>query len=183
MRRLLLLGVTLAIAAFVCLLVGLSLLAAEASAGTVVATPGPWQGYVDASRVPTPPVELEVVVDAAACPGGLGCSVPGSRVIDLSPYAGRSTFLHELGHEFDFTVLTPGERERFAALLGPERQAMPWWSADESMGEWFADTYMQCARLPRIDPRWSYTVSNGLLAGWRLRRECGLIRYAAAVAS
>lgn len=176
MRRLLLQAVLVGVI--------LASLAGTASAGTIVTTPGPYQGYIDAARVPTPSMEVFVVVDAAACPGGLGCSIPGSGEIDLSPYVAtsRSVFLHEIGHEFDFTVLTAGERERFAAILGEPRRTMPWWSGSYgwSMGEWFADAYMQCARLPRVDPRVAYSVGSGLLAGWRLRRECGLIRYAGA---
>jgi hypothetical protein len=157
-------------------------LPASAAAQTTVSTPGPWQEWVATARVPTPPVTLEVVV-GENCLGGLGCTE--GDLIELSPLAAdnRGVFLHELGHVFDLTVLTPGERERFAAILGPQRRSMPWWSGEDgwSMGEWFAEAYRQCARLPKVDPHWGYTVDSGLLVGWRLRRECGLIRYAGGV--
>lgn len=154
--------------------------AGRANAESIVTTPGPYQGWVDHARVPTPPVELEVVVGSADCGDALGCAGPDA--IYLTFATDQGTFFHELGHEFDSTVLTDAERERFLALLGPGKDTMEWWPVDfdynRTAAEWFADAYMRCARLPRIDPRWGYSVGSGLVPGWRLRRECGLIRAA-----
>jgi hypothetical protein len=163
-------------------LVWLSFCVGHATAATVVTTPGPWQGYVDAARVPTPPGELTVDVTSEGCgdPELLACARPGLVAMILPLQAPRKTFLHELGHEFDSAILTDADRGRFQALLG-RRVPMSWWGADPNRegGEWFADVYMDCAKLPRINPRGWYSISSGLLAGWRLRRECALIWDAA----
>lgn len=167
-------GVLCATAAFFLFPVGTALGA--------VTTPGPYQGWLEDARVPTPTTNIEVVVGVdEGCAGSLGCAAPDGTTIYLLFPDDRRTFLHELGHAFDFTVLTDTQRDRFTALLGPARDTLAWWSAEDgkSAGEWFADAYMQCARLPRIAARWGYSVSSGILQGWRLRRECGLIRGAA----
>lgn len=159
----------------------LVLFAVKANGATIVTTPGPYQEWVDASRVPTPPVDLEVVVGSPDCDEALGCA--GPEAIYLTFGTDKGTFFHELGHEFDAAVLTDAERERFVALLGPGKDTMEWWPVDfnydRTAAEWFADAYMRCARLPRIDPRWGYGIGSGLVPGSRLRRECGLIRSAA----
>jgi hypothetical protein len=148
----------------------------KASANTIItAAPGspPYQGWVNRSHVPSPTVGIEVIT--AEC-GGLGCTT-GESIIEISPLAlgHRSTFLHELGHVFDATVLTDEDRQRLMALMATNPE---WWNANPSLSsaETFADAYMQCARLPRIDPHWEYTVSGGALIGWRLRRVCEYIR-------
>jgi hypothetical protein len=155
--------------------------ATEVQARTVVVTSSdlPLQEWVDAARVPTPEETVLVTVDAAACPGSLGCALPGA--IELSPMAGRKVFLHELGHIFDMRHLTDEDRAAFLALI--RHTDFAWWGSAaegydyERMGaEWFADAYAQCARLPRIDPAWDYSVHAGLLKGRRLRATCALIR-------
>src|SRR5689334_18237386 len=92
------------------LVVAIALLAAATPArATVLVTPDgqiapqPYQSWVDAAYVPTPPGEI--VLSLAGCDGDPGmpaCSPVNQGTIQLSPeWANRHVLLHELGHIFD----------------------------------------------------------------------------------
>ena len=150
----------------------------------VVASPdnAGYQSWVDqVKRVPTPDIGLEVTIGSTC--GGLGCSGAGTGQIELMGFAPRSTFYHELGHEFDVWAMTEADRSAFIALVG--RPWATWWDVgryDEGYmaGEWFAEVYAICAGAKHVYPAWEYTTGSLLLAGWRVRQACGLMRWAAA---
>jgi hypothetical protein len=61
--------------------------------------------------------------------------------------ADRGDFLHELGHQFDYNVMTDAARASFmriARLSGPWRSASP-----NPAHERFAEAYRMCALNPR----------------------------------
>jgi hypothetical protein len=138
-------------------------LAAPAHATTLVLEDGtvgpqPYQSWVDASLVPTPPGVVVMRLDG--CGEDMpACAPVGERTIALSPeWRTRHVLLHELGHLFDDAV--PGwVRGRFGD------------------GERFAEAYALCARKRSLKARY--------VAGYdyaptptQHRRACGMIRTA-----
>ena len=104
------------------------------------------QAWVDASYAPVAPGL--VTVHRAYCPGppapgpGVSCTFGGSDVIWLrtAPYLLRSDLFHELGHRFDFNVMTHVARVAFSQAAGvPYRDVL-------RGSETFADAYSLCAR-------------------------------------
>jgi len=97
---------------------------------------------------------------------------------------------HELGHAFDQTMMSDGERNRFRTLT--HQRTAPWWKLEEgeysraSVGEQFADAYANCAigngsrRLPSgmISDRWETSTSYSPSPRTH-RRVCAFIRRAA----
>ncbi len=126
---------------------------------------GKWQRWVDLSRVPT--VDETVVFypnDTSGClVGADGCAVATPPTVYLAADAQRPALYHELGHLFDFAILTDAERLRFMRiwhwrLLPGESIAQAWWRgedrADSVYGhgppvEWFAEGYRLCATFAR----------------------------------
>jgi hypothetical protein len=105
----------------------------------------PYQRWVDEAKVPTPDVTLTVVESNEPCNGRRACTIPEEGMIWLGPEYGaletHRDFLHELGHNFDDDVMTPGARARFRALS--RHPSIPW--AEPGLAELFAETYRQCA--------------------------------------
>jgi hypothetical protein len=104
----------------------------------VIESPNPiYQRWADESKVPTPDVTLRVIEEP--CPGTLakGCTIEDSYAIWLDlTFTGRhrATFLHELGHNFDYYELDDWARVAFADLYGE-------WNKEA-----FAESYRFCAR-------------------------------------
>lgn len=131
----------------------LALGASSASADTIIVSSNPiYQRWVDEAKMPTPDVTLTVV--ETGCPDGvsLACTAPGTDTIwEEEEY--RPTFLHELGHNFDYLLMPVWARERFETLTADPG---PWTNGRTGADERFADTYSRCARTgPR--PRGVFT--------------------------
>src|SRR6476620_8903131 len=96
---------------------------AASARATVLVTPDgqiapqPYQSWVDAAYVPTPPGEI--VLSLAGCDGDPGmpaCSPVNQGTIQLSPgWANRHVLLHELGHIFD-DLMPDWARGRFRGM-------------------------------------------------------------------
>jgi hypothetical protein len=166
-----------------CLLLALSALALLAPTAVAMETGNPRAGRVVSEsaalpfRMPLPP---RFTIHHEVCPDYDGsCAWPETGEIWLPPGAGRFARWHELGHIFDYQVLTDADRAWFTPQLGfPSNR--PWEAAnydDESPGftepaERFADAYAHCAL--RTVP--SSIVSYGYLPGPRThRRVCTAI--------
>lgn len=179
--------------------------APNASAVTLVLPDGtehpqPWQSWVDASQVPTPPVRVQLVLEScpySSPPGSPACAMPGdgyycreAACIWLNPVevapggAIRPALLHELGHVFDYTVMSDAHRAGFLKIM---RDRRPWRSDSKSPHEQFAVAYDLCARGGnRTWRRWRSMTANGAQFGYgyratppQHRRVCALIRRAA----
>lgn len=84
----------------------------------------------------------------------------------------RRDFRHELGHQFDYFVMTDEARERFLAIMRDDRA---WRSTPESPHERFAEAWRLCAATRRL-PQY-YNAAYGLkLTPRQFRRLCALIR-------
>ncbi len=132
----------------------------KSEAGTTVDSQ-PYQGWVDGSAVPTPDMPVAVVTDGAEWPCGeaVACMEPGTiwmspqLLAEASQAAVKMTFLHELGHEFDWAYMTDASRRHFENVI--QRSGTPWWGlgigADPtSPAETFADNYAACAAVPVV---------------------------------
>lgn len=111
------------------------------------------QEWANTAKVPTPDATVRLIV--TACPyspyspeeHATGCALPGTIWMDEAAITNpRNVFLHELGHEYDFSNLTDDQRDRFKALLGltgPWQPAVAdYWNAPI---ERFAEAYRLCA--------------------------------------
>lgn len=167
--------------------VGALALVSEAQGGTKVVAPPdspyPYQAWADRARVPTPDLTIAVVEDDERCEGeSSACTELGAATIWLDPWLSggtrrdvRSTFLHELGHQFDY-VMPEWARARFLAL---RRDSRAWREGPNAPNEQFAEAWALCAergqRLGRVD-EWGY----GYEPSRRLHfRVCHLVRVAA----
>lgn len=133
---------------------GLFLCLCPAANATVITGPEgqvsrPYQRWADIARVPTP--TGTVVVDASGCPGlplNPGCTLPwwpiylDAKIPDL-----RAHFLHELGHQFDYRVMTTTARRSFGRIF---RDPRSWRQSPNSLHEQFAEAYRYCARYRRM---------------------------------
>src|SRR3954452_22113843 len=131
----------------------LFLLAAAPAGATVLITPDgqiapqPYQSWVDAAYVPTPPGE--VVLSLAGCPGDPplpACSPVNQGTIQLSPeWASRQVLLHALGHLFA-GLMPDWARGRCRGLV--TSKPMIWTAANHGgpPNEQFAEAYSLCAR-------------------------------------
>jgi len=131
----------------------LLLLGAAPAGATVLVTPDgqiapqPYQSWVDAAYVPTPPGE--VILSLAGCPGDPplpACSPVNQGTIAISPeWANRQVLLHELGHIFD-DLMPDWARGRFRGMV--LRKPMIWTAANHGgpPNEQFAEAYSLCAR-------------------------------------
>jgi hypothetical protein len=147
------------------LLLAVVLLAADASgvsARTTIIEPEgshfPYQRWVDEAKVPTPDlmatVTEEPCPDAPAAEACTALTALGTVTIWINPstYAAGEGwpplfFYHELGHDFDFSVMQPWARRRFRQLRHSHRA----WNVTEGVSnalgldEVFADAYAGCA--------------------------------------
>lgn len=131
---------------------------------------GHWQKWADRARVPTPPGS--VVVRKGGCPnrGGACAGVDGIWVADND----RGSFLHELGHIFDYRVMTEAARRRFLLIVGsPLAWRDPTSSWFDLPVERFATGWANCA-LGRPN-----ATTGIILKGRTHRRVCSLIRRVA----
>ncbi len=146
------------------------------------------QAWADASHVPTAPGA--VVVHRARCyvDDARACTVaPGDemwllvRAHDLSAVFApeqRSVFAHELGHIFDYRVMTPAARAAFQRVIGDGR---PWRArGGNSAHEVFAEAYGLCLRHRSIRRTRGQGLLGYLPSPTVHRRACRVIRQAAA---
>lgn len=175
----------------VLLVLVLGLGAAEASAAVrpgvteIVAADGspqhPYQRWVNRAQVPTPAGTLTVIESLDCAAGALACTRRGTSEIWLYPgvLLPRSAFLHEVGHQFDFTRMTGPARAEFQGALG---LAGPW--DDDAAGtysphELFAEAYSLCADWKRWRRAWAreqmYLPASGFVGTQRQRLLCEII--------
>lgn len=138
----------------------------------------PYQQWADESKMPTPEVTINVVEEA--CPGlapgefAWACTSMGTATIwDAAP--DRETFLHELGHNFDYYVLPVWARERFEVLTEDGR---PWKADPNGPDEGFASAYAQCAATgPRFrgDPGLQIKGNGAAIRQTTFRAICRMI--------
>lgn len=111
---------------------------------TLVAAP-----VASASRIEPMPRPDNYTVIAAHCPeevdplGDFGCSYPDGRIFVRpmpDPYARAHAISHEMGHVFWWTMMSSGNYEWFAHLIGYRSLA----SAPEDINEQFAMVYANC---------------------------------------
>lgn len=135
------------------------LVGGSAQASTVItpesATSYPYQRWVVRGALPTPPIAVQVLEEA--CPflsGVSACTEPGGPIyMDPAAFGSiprtKATFMHELGHQYDYTRLTDANRARFMSIYGlPE----PWYQPGNldystNPAERFADRYSILALL------------------------------------
>src|SRR3954451_12937421 len=90
---------------------------------------GNWQAWADGALVPT--VTGRVTVRLTGCPGlprAAGCvytSRPRVVYLKRGLRNPRGVLLHELGHVYDLTVLSNGDRGRFRKIM--RRPHARWW--------------------------------------------------------
>lgn len=162
--------------------------ASTSAAATVIDAPSdsphPYQRWIDRSHASTPSGSISVELSDAPCgttdPEIGGCAVRGQRLIILRPDVGRWTFLHEIGHQFDFLILKPRQRHALKRLM--RVRAMPWIGGAE---EHFADLWAVCARYKPFR-RWQIGFfyvgkpeRRRLLGRNAIRKGCALIERAA----
>jgi hypothetical protein len=149
-------------------------------------SPVPYQAWADSSLVPTPPGTIDVVEQACA-PKPACTSAGGPVFVGAGEILGggwdqpwprlHELFMHELGHQFDFKVLTDADRAAFSDLIGDP--GVPWHTeGGNPPGEQFAEAFAYCS-LHRALPRGQ----SRLLLGYTyepnrevFRLACRLIR-------
>src|SRR3954447_7826986 len=140
--------------------------------------PQPYQSWVDAAYVPTPPGE--VVLSLAGGPGDPplpACSPVNQGTIQLSPeWPPRQVLLHELGHIFD-DFMPDWARGRFRALI--TRKPMIWTATNQGgpPNEQFAEAYSLCARQLSLK-RTAYAGYRYSATPKKHRKVCSLINAA-----
>ena len=130
-------------------LVALAVVAPGASARERVGRVAPESAGLPV-RKPFPP-RFEIRYEPCpTAPWALGCADVESGIVYLDT-DDRFTRWHELGHLFDWQLLTDTDRTMFTRLLGFDAET-PWWSDDAmydrigiSPSEQFADAYASCA--------------------------------------
>lgn len=159
-----------------------SVTASPASALTITTTDTrPLAAWATRALVPLAPVT--VTIERGVCPPDASmfrrsCAINASPVtIWLSGRDGRPTLYHELGHVFDYTVMTDAARGEFGRIVHDTR---PWRSAKNSPHEKFAQAYAACAMHHAISgPLWDTGYDYDPTPTMH-RRACRLIRRAAA---
>jgi hypothetical protein len=99
-----------------------------------------YQRALDASRMPSP--DVVVTVHRETCPDASGVACAISRDVYLGTSFEPNRFLHEMGHQFDYSA-TDTMREAFEEATHDSR---PWRTAPNSPNEQFAEAYRICAR-------------------------------------
>lgn len=122
---------------------------------TLVGAPPVFQGYVNNSLAPTPNVSVDFFL--ALCPGSdsSACAYNainnnGKYAIYLNPQLTADkmwTTLHEVGHIFDYVVMTETSRNLFIKIL---HETHPWRSGANSPNEKFAEAYALCSLKKKI---------------------------------
>jgi hypothetical protein len=162
-------------------------LGGKASAATVVAGGAqPYQRWVDEAKVPTPDVTLTVIAVAGphGCPAlevdRSACTSPDQRMIWMG-VDDRSTFLHEVGHNADYYLLSDADRAAFMAIYG---LAGTWVASIDpaSPNEMFASVWAECAVKPYLTRAQMRSLGRGPIFGGpplggrvRHNRACRLI--------
>jgi hypothetical protein len=136
-------------------------------------TPKLYTSWLAKFYVPSPPGYVDFGIGSCASHDELGCMEWTSPIATVriirSDRLDRFTFAHEMGHVFDYYVLSrTGGRDRFATLEG-----FPWTTPRSE--EYFADSYAVCAlhtvlRRP-VTTDYGFRVTPSLH-----RRICSLIR-------
>jgi hypothetical protein len=98
-----------------------------------------YQRTLDRSLMPSPDVTV-VIHKTIPSECGRACSI--GRDIYLGTSFEPDTFLHEMGHQFDYSM-SDAERGSFEQL---ERDPRPWRSPSNSVHEQFAEAYRLCSR-------------------------------------
>lgn len=157
------------------------LLVIAANAGAVTVTPANprLQAWADHAKVPTVDGTIRLTAAPDGCPRG-ACAWPG--IVYMAPTGmdqgeQRDTWLHELGHQFDYAMMTGPDRGAFRSITHDHRA---WRSPPNSPHEQFAVAYQQCAehrsiarQLPVFgDFKWTPTPAQHA-------RACALIRRVA----
>jgi hypothetical protein len=151
--------------------------APAAHAVTVVGTDGgpmldPFQRWADRSAMPTAPGTVTVDLNSSMCGESAACTTAFPPTIWFGSAADRGDFLHELGHQFDYNVMTDAARASFMRIAG---LSGPWRSTNPNPAyERFAEAYRMCARDPRRpdDSRMGYLYEPTVREH---RRACALI--------
>jgi hypothetical protein len=124
--------------------------------------PQPFQRWADDSHVPTVDQRVTLHRNAERCAlerAIWGCASRAGFVVVAAPVGRRrQTLLHELGHLFEFEM-PAWKRDRFSQIFGS-------WDV-----EVFAETYANCAKSRRAQPRTDFMPTLG-----SYRRACRLIR-------
>ena len=145
-----------------------------------------YQAWADRAKVPTVSAAVQLYLRSdPSCPGGRK-SCAGT--LPLHIFLGdpnRWTFYHELGHIFDYVVMSADQdqstitrwRQRFLAIRG---DSGAWRNGVNPPNEQFAQAYMFCAMDPRELPRgsrkrfmWDYRYAG--TTERQHRRSCRLI--------
>lgn len=160
-------------------LVVASLVLAQASNGIVFEGDDPsiptYQTWIDDAHMPTPAVQVSVLGSTDLCRGLDACTRPG--YVYLGPGATRDEVLHEMGHQFDYTIMTDAARAAFMKIM----RLHGLWRSEygNPPNEKFAEAYRMCAKNP--------LAPDEHLQGYlydptvrQHRRVCALIRRTAA---
>lgn len=139
--------------------------------------PGPYQGWVNRSKVPTLRGRVRIVL--TGCPRRprfAGCVFTKRKhtiFLKRGNRRPREVLLHELGHLFDLRVLGRRDRRDFKRIMGQPRRR--WYRGKNPLAEQFAEAYALCALRTRIRRR--VTGGYGFVTGpQRHRRSCMLIK-------
>lgn len=123
----------------------------------------------------------------AGCPipelAARACTWPGGPMY-VPEYGADSNWAryaikHELGHQFDYQVMSDAARDKFRELIDEPR---PWHYGPNSAAEKFAEAYALCATR-ESDARWDGHIWGAYKYAPTVRRHrrlCLLIRRAAA---
>jgi hypothetical protein len=160
---------------------------AAASADTTLvnregrALPQRWQSWIHKSLVPIVPGRVKVSLRGCpAHPNAVGC-VYSDRLsavyLDRRRAVLPSTLYHELGHLYDWRVLSNRDRRRFKRLVGKPRQG--WFKGRAQPAELFAEAYSFCARYRRIKSVRTYATYGYDPTPSQHRAACRLIVAAA----
>jgi hypothetical protein len=129
--------------------------------------------WLSMSLMPMPPA---VDVTATGCPQypqSDGCAVAPSTVY-LAPHAESDDLLHEVGHLFDYQVMTYMDRLRVRVTF---RDMRPWRSSPNGPYEKFAEAYAACAAGFSGTQLLAYRL---IISERMLKRVCSVIKTAAA---
>lgn len=145
--------------------------------------PGRWQGYADASLMPTVPGRVKVILTGCpAMPRAAGCVYTRRpRVVYLRSGLRdpRGVLLHELGHLYDLRVLNDRDRRRFRRIMH-RPVGVRWWRGRGAPAELFAEAYSWCARYARIVSIARYSSYGYRPTARQHAAICALIRRSAA---
>lgn len=156
-------GVLVAALAGIALFLGVSVMAPPTADAGALIHKAHWryQNWMDTSNMPAPPGRITFTL--AGCPGWeeVSCAIDNPRHIPdevwITPvhFGDRGVFLHEIGHIFDFQVMTAEDRTAFLAVAGLPKDR--YWRAAELSprptappSELFASAYAACATGHRM---------------------------------